>query len=126
MKATRKDKKPERAMALTLSSDVLAKRCHFESVPASYPCMRKATLAPNSFGHLPKQPTISFRGIASVKQQANYFSPNAANIGLLAGDLVVARTVEEACVAVRMVAEGEEVLFTGLGGRVCLLGHRPC
>ena len=97
-KGSMKFRKPERAFAVAIASQVLEGRHKYHAVAATNQVSSCSFVLPSSaFGKPPPtkkdmpQPTVSVDGVATYQQKASYFSPVAAGVGTPAADQAVFR-----------------------------------
>jgi hypothetical protein len=89
VKGAIKQRKPERAFGVAIAQKFVSKRYKWESLQP-LPCKSlTAGVDKSDFGIGAPDPSISLKGIASNKQAAPYFSPNAEGVGRPTADLTL-------------------------------------
>ena len=94
VKGTKRFRKPERAMAMSLARNTIENQFRFSVVPSDVSMPRRSfVLGHEAFGKKDRPATFPTDGIATYTQKASFFSPKAENVGLPTADLTVVREV---------------------------------
>jgi len=80
-------RRPPRAMAVAIAHRWLSNKHRYNQLEANIAVPRRtAKLKRSAYGVKPGKPSIDVRGIASSTAKASWFSPEALNLGISAGD----------------------------------------
>ena len=95
-RASKRLRRPQRAMATVIGQEMLRKRFHFQvfDVDTSATSSKKRRTSITDFQAKPGCESIKLDGIATLKQKASYYSPVANDLGRTALDRVVLKEVD--------------------------------